>query len=201
MRTISIDVDHARKLDNARLELAALFGNRLVTSSAVRMQHANTTTWLPAEPPDAVVFPTTGEEVQRIVVICAQHRVPIIPFGTGTSFEGQVNAPQGGVCINFRDMNDISAVHAEDFDCVVEPGCALGMTARVGELAHQHQHELRIVRRPPLVHLFQIGQFGALPGSGPPRCSWFQTGAPRHARGAFFLTCVDLAGLCQRPRS
>ena len=72
MRTISRDVDHARKLDNARLELAALFGNRLVTSSAVRMQHANTTTWLPAEPPDAVVFPTTGEEVQRIVVICSR---------------------------------------------------------------------------------------------------------------------------------
>ena len=103
-------------------ELAATLGNRLVTSRAVCEQHGNTTTWIPSEPPDAVVFPQSAEEVQRIVRICAGHRVPIIPFGTGTSFEGHVNAPLGGVSIDFRDMNRLLAVHAEDFDCVVEPG-------------------------------------------------------------------------------
>ena len=54
--------------------------------------------------------------------ICAEHRVPVIPFGTGTSLEGHVNAPLGGVSIDFRDMNRVLAVHAEDLDCVIEPG-------------------------------------------------------------------------------
>jgi D-lactate dehydrogenase (cytochrome) len=102
--------------------LAARFGNRLVTARAVREQHANTTTWIPNQPPDAVVFPQSTEDVQEIVRVCAAHRVPVIPFGTGTSLEGHVNAPFGGVSIDFRDMNRVIAVHAEDLDCVVEPG-------------------------------------------------------------------------------
>ncbi len=102
--------------------LAAMVGNRLVTSRAVREQHANTVTWLGNQPPDAVVFPHTTEEVQQIVRLCAAHRVPIIAFGTGTSLEGQVNAPRGGISLDFRDMNHVLAVHAEDLDCVIEPG-------------------------------------------------------------------------------
>src|SRR5712691_9455353 len=102
--------------------LAARFGNLLVTSQAVRQQHGNTVTWIENQPPDAVVFPQSTEDVQEIVRICAAHRVPIIPFGTGTSLEGQINAPRGGVCIDVRDMNRILAVHAEDLDCVIEPG-------------------------------------------------------------------------------
>src|SRR5262249_35099403 len=96
--------------------LAARFGNRVVTSQAVREQHANTTTWIDNEPPDAVVFPQVVEDVQEVVRICARHRVPVIPFGTGTSLEGHVNAPFGGVSIDFRDMNRVLAVHAEDLD-------------------------------------------------------------------------------------
>src|SRR5690349_6338158 len=102
--------------------LAAKFGNRLVTSQAVREQHGNTVTWVPNQPPDAVIFPQSTEDVQDIVRICAAHRVPIIPFGTGTSLEGHVNAPQGGVSVDMRDMNQVLAVHAEDLDCVVQPG-------------------------------------------------------------------------------
>jgi D-lactate dehydrogenase (cytochrome) len=102
--------------------LAAKFGNRLVTSQAVREQHGNTTTWIENEPPDAVVFPQATADVQEIVRICAGHRVPVVPFGTGTSLEGQVNAPRGGVSIDFRDMNRVLAVNAQDLDCVVEPG-------------------------------------------------------------------------------
>jgi D-lactate dehydrogenase (cytochrome) len=56
------------------------------------------------------------------VRICAQHGVPVIPYGTGTSLEGHINAPKGGVSIDFRDMNRILSVHAEDLDCVIEPG-------------------------------------------------------------------------------
>jgi D-lactate dehydrogenase (cytochrome) len=102
--------------------LAALVGNRLVTSQAVREQHGNTLTWICNQPPDAVVFPQTSEDVQRIVCICAAERVPVIAFGTGTSLEGQVNAPRGGISLDFRDMNRVLAVHAGDLDCVVEPG-------------------------------------------------------------------------------
>jgi D-lactate dehydrogenase (cytochrome) len=102
--------------------LAARFGNKLVTSDAVRAQHANTTTWLVNEPPDAVVYAASSEDVQAIVAICAEHKVPVIPFGTGTSLEGHVNAPFGGVSIDLSEMNRVLAVHAEDLDCVVEPG-------------------------------------------------------------------------------
>src|SRR5437899_1937863 len=102
--------------------LAAKFGNRLVTSQAVREQHANTTTWIANEPPDAVIFPQAAPDVQDIVRICAERRVPVIPFGTGTSLEGHVNAPYGGVSIDFRDMKRVLAVNAQDLDCVVEPG-------------------------------------------------------------------------------
>jgi D-lactate dehydrogenase (cytochrome) len=102
--------------------LAARYGNRLVTSQAVREQHAHTTTWIAPQPPDAVVFPQATEEVQEIVRLCAAERVPVIAFGTGTSLEGQVNAPRGGICLDFRDMNRVLAVHAEDLDCVIEPG-------------------------------------------------------------------------------
>src|SRR5271156_6650718 len=108
--------------DMVTAALAARFGNRLVTSQAVREQHAHTTTWIDNQPPDAVVFPQTTEDVQQIVKLCAAHRVPVIAFGTGTSLEGQVNAPRGGICLDFRDMNRLLAVHAEDLDCVIEPG-------------------------------------------------------------------------------
>jgi D-lactate dehydrogenase (cytochrome) len=107
---------------SAVADLAEAFGNRVITSRAVREQHANTLTWLPAEPPDAVVFPQTKADVQLAVQICARHQVPIIPFGTGTSLEGHVNAPFGGISIDFKDMNRVLAVHPDDFDCVVEPG-------------------------------------------------------------------------------
>lgn len=109
-------------VDQVKAALAARFGNRLATSEAVRKQHANTTTWLTNEPPDAVVYAGSSEDVQAIVRICAGHHVPVIPFGTGTSLEGHVNAPLGGVSIDLSAMNQVLAVHAEDLDCVIEPG-------------------------------------------------------------------------------
>src|SRR5437660_3636637 len=109
-------------VDAAIGALAARFGNRLVTSQAVREQHGNTLTWIENQPPDAVVFPQSAGDVQDAVRICREHKLPVIPFGTGTSLEGHVNAPSGGVSLDFRDMNRILNVHAEDLDCVVEPG-------------------------------------------------------------------------------
>jgi len=109
-------------IERAIADLAAAFGNRLVTSQAVREQHGNTLTWIENQPPDAVVFPQSTGDVQQIVRICGAHGVPIIPFGVGSSLEGHVNAPLGGVSIDFRDMNRVVAIHTEDLDCVVEPG-------------------------------------------------------------------------------
>jgi D-lactate dehydrogenase (cytochrome) len=103
-------------------ELNKRFGNRVVTSLAVRQQHAHTTTWLENQPPDIVVLPQTTEEVADIVQLCAARQVPIIPFGTGTSLEGHLNAPYGGVSVDTSLMKRLIAVHPEDLDCVVEPG-------------------------------------------------------------------------------
>jgi D-lactate dehydrogenase (cytochrome) len=105
-------------LDAAFSELAALLGNRLVTSEAVRSQHGNITTWTVDGIPDGVIFPQSAEDVQGAMRICARHRVPVIPFGAGSSLEGHLNAPLGGISFD----NRIIAVHAEDADCVVEPG-------------------------------------------------------------------------------
>src|SRR5437879_1974258 len=71
--------------------LAARFGNRLITSKAVRDQHAHTTTWLAPQPPDAVVLAQETSDIQAVVRICARYGVPVIAFGTGTSLEGQVD--------------------------------------------------------------------------------------------------------------
>jgi D-lactate dehydrogenase (cytochrome) len=109
-------------IEKAVAELTAAFGNRVVTSQAVREQHGNTVTWIANQPPDAVIYPQSTEDVQQIVRICAANAVAVIPFGVGTSLEGHVNAPVGGVSIDFRDMNKIVKVHAEDLDCVIEPG-------------------------------------------------------------------------------
>jgi D-lactate dehydrogenase (cytochrome) len=98
------------------------FGERYSDSAAVREQHANQTSWLPIQPPDGVLFPDSTDETAEIVTICAAHRLPVIPFGIGSSLEGHVNAPYGGVSIDFSRMNTVLAVHGEDFDCVVQPG-------------------------------------------------------------------------------
>ena len=100
-------------------DLNAHFGNKIATSQAVREQHGHTLTWLPNSPPDAVLFAETTEDVVDAVKICARHDAPVVPFGTGTSLEGHVNALYGGLSIDTSRMNRVIAVHAEDLDCVV----------------------------------------------------------------------------------
>ncbi|MEO9338098.1 FAD-linked oxidase C-terminal domain-containing protein [Mesorhizobium sp. SB112] len=97
-------------------------GERFQTGQSIREQHSHTTTYIPSQLPDGVAFVETTEEVQDIVRACAEHRVPIIAFGTGTSLEGQVNAPGGGISVDTSRMNRILAVNSEDLDCTIEPG-------------------------------------------------------------------------------
>jgi D-lactate dehydrogenase (cytochrome) len=98
------------------------FGERFQTGQTMRAQHAHTTTYIPTQAPDGVAFPENTQEVQEIVRACAAHRVPVIAFGVGSSLEGHVNAPGGGISLDMARMNRILAVHAQDLDCTVEPG-------------------------------------------------------------------------------
>jgi len=108
--------------DAAIAELRARFGDRCSTAASVREQHGKDESWHQPAPPDAVVFARSTEEVSDAVRICAAHKVPIVPFGTGTSLEGGVAALRGGVCIDVSQMNRVVRVSVEDLDCTVEAG-------------------------------------------------------------------------------
>ena len=95
---------------------------RVSRAEAVRQHHANTMTWHRPQMSDAVFFAESTPEVQEAVRLCAQHGAPIIAFGTGTSLEGQVNAPFGGLCIDLSRMNAIVAVNDDDLTCTVQAG-------------------------------------------------------------------------------
>ncbi|HEY7609527.1 MAG TPA: FAD-linked oxidase C-terminal domain-containing protein [Alphaproteobacteria bacterium] len=116
-----------RRRPESRIETAVAilkqkFGERLSTAEAVRQQHGKGEDHFPVMPPDAVVFAETTEDVAEAVRICAQHKVPVIPFGTGTSLEGHIGAIEGGVSIDLSRMNKVLVVHADDLDCRVEAG-------------------------------------------------------------------------------
>ena len=105
--------------------LAALrqrLGDRLSTSAAVCEQHGKDESYHAPHAPDAVAFAQSTEEVAEIVGLCAQHKTPVIAFGTGTSLEGHVAALKGGVCIDLSQMNRVLRVNAEDLDATVEAG-------------------------------------------------------------------------------
>ncbi len=103
-------------------EVAALLGERLSTSAALREQHGKDESYHETAAPDAVAFPESVEEVQAIVRICAEHRTPIIPYGTGTSLEGHISAVEGGITLDMSRMNAVLEVNAEDMDVRVQPG-------------------------------------------------------------------------------
>lgn len=97
-------------------------GDKLQTGRSFREQHAHTTTYLTTQMPDGVVLAENSDDVKAVVKACAAHKVPVIPFGVGSSLEGQVNAPMGGISVDFSRMNRILSVNAEDLDVTVEPG-------------------------------------------------------------------------------
>ena len=120
--TMQTSARNAARIETVLGILRQQFGDRLQTGQAIREQHGHTTTWIATEAPDGVVFPHSTEEVAQIVTACATHQVPVIAFGIGSSLEGHVNAPLGGICINTSQMDQIVAVHGEDLDAVVQPG-------------------------------------------------------------------------------
>jgi D-lactate dehydrogenase (cytochrome) len=116
-------MNKAREFDQSVVtELKTLLGDRVSTSQAVREHHGKDESYFPYALPDAVVFPETTEEVRDVVNICRRHRVPMIPYGVGTSLEGHILAVHGGVTIDLSRMNKVLAVHEEDLDAVVQAG-------------------------------------------------------------------------------
>jgi D-lactate dehydrogenase (cytochrome) len=100
----------------------ALFGDRFITAEAVRIHHGTDESPYPVCPPDAVIFPRDTDEVVQAVKLCNQYRVPVIPFGIGSSLEGHVLPIQGGITLDFAEMNNVLAIQPEDFTVTVQPG-------------------------------------------------------------------------------
>ena len=102
--------------------LRDILGDRVSTADSVREHHSHGESWHAPGLPDAVVFPATTEEVAAIVQVCARHRVPVVPFGMGSSLEGHVNAIHGGVSIDLTRMTRVLRLSTEDLDISVEAG-------------------------------------------------------------------------------
>jgi D-lactate dehydrogenase (cytochrome) len=99
------------------------FGERLHLTDAMREQHGRSEAHFATASPDAVVFARSTDDVVALVELCVAAGVPIVPFGAGTSIEGNALAIRGGVSVNLSEMNAILEVNAEDFDCTVQAGC------------------------------------------------------------------------------
>jgi D-lactate dehydrogenase (cytochrome) len=102
--------------------LRADFAERCSTALAVREQHGRDESVFDVPPPQAVVFAEDEAEVARIVALCAEHRVPVIPYGAGSSLEGHLLAVQGGISLDVSRMNRILRIAAEDLTVTVQPG-------------------------------------------------------------------------------
>jgi D-lactate dehydrogenase (cytochrome) len=107
---------------SASRELKQLLGTRANDAPVVREHHSRGESYHAPAPPDIVCFPHTTDEVAAIVKVARAHRLPIVPFGAGTSLEGHVNAFSGGITIDLRDMNKVLRVSVDDLDATVEAG-------------------------------------------------------------------------------
>ncbi|MDR3369825.1 FAD-linked oxidase C-terminal domain-containing protein [Rhodoferax sp.] len=114
---------HPRAMPIALLEaLKTRFGTQLSTAQVIREQHGRDESAFTVPPPDAVVFAENTQDVVDVVKLAAQYKVPVIPFGVGSSLEGHLLAVQGGISIDVGRMNQVLAINAEDLTVTVQPG-------------------------------------------------------------------------------
>ena len=106
--------------DQAQAELKKIFNGRFSTSESTRANYARGEDTYDPVLSKAVVFPETNEEVSKILTLCNKHKIPVVPFGTGTSLEGNVVGNDKGITISLEKMNKILNVNALDFDCRVQ---------------------------------------------------------------------------------
>ena len=98
------------------------FGDRYSTAAAILERHGKDEAYHAGVPPEAVVFATSTEDVVEVVNLCRAHKAPLIPFGTGTSLEGHINAIRGGISLDLSLMTEVLEVNEEDLDCRVQAG-------------------------------------------------------------------------------
>ena len=106
--------------DQVEIELKKIFNGRYSTSVSTRTNYARGEDTYDPVLSKAVVFPETNEEVSKILRLCNEHKIPVVPFGTGTSLEGNVVGNEKGITICLEKMNKVLSVNAEDFDCRVQ---------------------------------------------------------------------------------
>src|SRR5207302_1499500 len=112
----------ARDIEAAAEELKRLLGERASDAAAVCEHHSRGESYHAPAAPDIVCFPRSTDEVAAIAAISERFRIPIVPFGAGTSLEGHVHAVHGGITIDFRELNRVVRISAEDLDATVEAG-------------------------------------------------------------------------------
>ena len=101
-------------------ELKSIFKDRFSTSTSTRFNYSRGEDTYDPVPSKAVIFPETNEEVSTILKLCNERKIPLVPFGTGTSLEGNVVGIEEGITISLEKMNKILSVNVEDFDCRVQ---------------------------------------------------------------------------------
>ena len=106
--------------EQVQAELKKIFNGRFSTSESTRANYARGEDTYDPVLSEAVVFPETNEEVSKILKLCNEHKIPVVPFGTGTSLEGNVVGNENGITISLEKMNKVLSVNAEDFDCRVQ---------------------------------------------------------------------------------
>lgn len=104
------------------INIRKISGLQVSDNTAILSGHANDESHHDLPPPDLVVFPKKTSQVVELVKSCAAHKVPLIPYGSGTSLEGGIGAPHGGICIDLSQMNRVLRVNTSDMDVTVEPG-------------------------------------------------------------------------------
>ncbi len=123
MNAPALPSTHRRPVPQACLDaLKAHFGERFSVSQAVREHHGRDESPYPVMAPDAVVFAESTEDVVAAVKVCAEHAVPLIAYGSGSSLEGHILAIQGGVSLDVSRMNQIVSVNADDLTITVQAG-------------------------------------------------------------------------------
>ena len=106
--------------EQVQAELKKIFNGRFSTSESTRDNYARGEDTYEPVLSKAVVFPETNEEVSKILKLCNDNKIPVVPFGTGTSLEGNAVGNSNGITISLEKMNKVLSVNAEDFDCRVQ---------------------------------------------------------------------------------
>ena len=102
---------NSKSLSLVLSKLQEEFGNSFTRNENICLNHGKDEAYHPVAPPDAVIFPKNSNDIKKIVDLCSEYEVPIVPYGVGTSLEGGVCALSGGICVDFSEMNKIINVN------------------------------------------------------------------------------------------